>query len=159
MPYDVDPILLSYMGGIMDGEGSILITKSNRGRAESKSPSYTVRVSVSMCDSEIPKLFFNTFGGSFSKRDRTKDIMHKTSYEWILSSKKTIDFLESIIPYIRIVRKIETAGLCLEFQKHVSDLNIKGKILTKNELDYREKCYLRSKQLNHRGKENESVQN
>ena len=104
-----------------------------------------------MCDKEIPILFYNTFGGSLQKRRRTLSMKHKMSYEWILSSKNSIEFLEIIIPYLRVNRKIETANIYLEFQKHVSDLNIKYKQLGKEELNYREIFYLKCKELNHRG--------
>lgn len=148
MPYDNS--FLGYVGGIMDGEGSISICKTHRNRSSNKNPSYNVRISVSMCDKEIPWLLFQTFGGSFQERQR-KNEKYKPSYDWIISNKNSIYFLETIFPYIKINRKLETAKLCLEFQTHISDKNIKGKRLSDEELNYRENCYVQSKQLNHRG--------
>jgi hypothetical protein len=151
MQDSIDNEVLAYIGGILDGEGCILISKSNRTRKENKNPVYSTRISVSMCDKEIPELFYKLFGGSLQKRHRSKNRKHKPTYEWILSTKKCIHFLEIIIPFLRIERKIKTARICLEFQKHVTNKNIKGKRLTKEELDFREEMYLFSKEFNHRG--------
>lgn len=141
---------VKYLAGIMDGEGSISIACSHRTRKSNKNPSYCVRISVAMCDKEIPWIFFQVFGGYFGQRNR-KTFNHKASFDWVASSKSSIEILELLLPSLRCERKIKTAKLCLELQKHIADKSVKFKKLTKDELIYRNSLYVLSKELNKRG--------
>jgi hypothetical protein len=88
----------SYIAGIMDGEGCIATSNDTRNGCP------TVRIAVSMADSYIPQWLHEKFSGSFIyiKRNR-KHLNERTQYVWSVSkSIDVINFLEKIIPYLKI---------------------------------------------------------
>lgn len=57
-----EAVLLAYMAGIFDGEGSVGITKTQPRRYTN--PRYTARVMIGMTEKEIVQLFADRYGGS-----------------------------------------------------------------------------------------------
>ena len=102
---------IAYMAGIFDGEGCISIGKHQR--RKNWNPTYSLKISVVMCNPYIPKLFQMAFGGRIDCYER---VGYKLPHwNWHLDSKNTIPFLEAIMPYLRLKR--DEARLALEFQK------------------------------------------
>jgi hypothetical protein len=143
---NTDPYFLSYLAGLMDTDGSFSIKREKPSR-KSKSPSHTPVILLSMV--AIPSLNFikdNCIEGRIIII-KAKNARFYQSYRFgIYSKTEAISFLEKVIPYLKI--KKAAAECLLEFCKNsVRTAYGKGG-LSESELEFRENCYMRLKELN-----------
>jgi hypothetical protein len=102
----VDTEELAYAAGLFDGGGSITLTRQR----DSRSPS--PQVSIASTDYEVVSWFRERFGGSIvTKQPRQSN--HSVSYDWRLTDRRALAFLEIIRPYLVIERKIRRIDLLL----------------------------------------------
>jgi hypothetical protein len=101
----------AYLAGIVDGEGSIYITKS-------KDKQFTAGLKVAMNDKPALVLFQSVFGGKISKGTRKIDKRNNKLYApaWVLQYRSLND-IKSIItkltPFLQVKRK--QAQIVLDF--------------------------------------------
>ena len=98
-------LLLSYMAGFVDADGSISIV------TVAKKKRYIPKVAATNCNYEIIELFKNNFGGKIRKRVR-KNKNWRDCYEWSLTCRKAGKVIEQLFPYL-IIKK-EQAALALQ---------------------------------------------
>jgi len=126
-----------YLAGIIDGEGSLIISRSDRGSYMN----YYGRIQVKNTDYRLIKWLLDHFGGSVHVHKPSDPIKHSMGYSWYYGgdqhSKETL--LLALLPYL-IVKK-ESAINLIEFFRLVGQTNPKK----------REELYQRSLYLNHRG--------
>ena len=102
----VDVEELAYAAGLFDGEGSISLVRHRDNRTHSP------QVSVASTDYEVVIWFQKRFGGSVvTKQPRMSN--HSVSYDWRLTDRRALAFLELIRPYLVIERKIRRIDLLL----------------------------------------------
>ena len=108
---DID-LALAYAAGIIDGEGSICITKQKRADC---SIGYTYRLfaQVGMADPEVPLWLKQTFGGSLCLTPAKGS--WSSYYTWTITTRQSAGFLYQILPYLKI--KKGQVEIALEFQK------------------------------------------
>ena len=147
----MNKVQLSYIAGIVDGEGSINICRVQ----QKDCLYYSLKVAVEMSNKTVPEYLLKTTGtGSLRSRKRYNSQtgkQYKTAYEWMVSSKKAVDFLKLIKPYL--VQKTEEVNVAIEYQKTVTNnvnVNKKGrftKIITRQLLEKRTELYKKLKEL------------
>jgi hypothetical protein len=100
---------LSYLAGIMDGEGAIFIT---RDVYASKNPVYRCETRVGMIDQKPIMRLYNAFGGTWLLE---KPYHHKRPmYRWLGSNREVLVYtLNLLMPYLDV--KKEQAILALQF--------------------------------------------
>lgn len=128
----MDRKALSYVGAIIDGEGSIFISK-----IITKSNKLNLRLNISVANTckELISFLDKRFKGNVTKIN-SKQANRQNYWVWrIWKNEDIIIFLEKIIPYLIIKRK--QGELALEFAK--SRLNILKK--PRNELHYKNSDY------------------
>ncbi len=103
MNYDVEA---AYTAGIIDGEGSISLTRNRKSRWPSP------QVSVASTDKELLEWLHTRFGGSITTKQPRKQ-EHSISYDWKLTDRRALSLLKLIRPFLIIRRKIERADLLL----------------------------------------------
>jgi len=133
---------LAYIAGIVDGEGTVGIARMRR--KESKSWTYTLRVSVQMSAEFIARWLQFSFGGRVYPR-RWSGQNWKAQYQWVISGEEAGGFLKAILPYLRLKRA--QAELVFRF------MEIKGKGQRANAFEryIQELHYQEIKKLNRRG--------
>jgi isocitrate dehydrogenase len=103
----MDNLTLSYMAGIVDGEGSISIVSVHRTKQ------HVCKISVANCNYKIIELFSKNFGGKIRarkhKHERAKN--WKTCYEWSITAFKAHDLVKAIFPYL-IIKKRQAVLVC-----------------------------------------------
>lgn len=116
-----DAVDLSYAAGIVDGEGCIHIGNTySRAVQAKKNKSHVLTVRVVTTDNVITPWFLQKFGGTFYTYQR-REISKKTgklnkSYKiWQMKSDKAGEFLQLILPYLKL--KQRRAEVALEFLK------------------------------------------
>lgn len=119
-------LMLSYLAGFFDGEGSINILKRLR---KNFSPEHTLTVAIGQRDGETLDWVKDSFGGNIHlvKRDN--------SYFWYCSNKKALDFLKEVLPFLRY--KKPQAELAVRFYSERSDK--RSKPVPKDEIQRRER--------------------
>jgi len=97
---------LAYAAGLFDGEGSISLVRQKNNR------SHSPQVAVASNDYEVLEWFQKRFGGSIvTKQPRMPT--HSVSYDWRLTDRRALTFLQLIRPYLVIERKIQRIDLLL----------------------------------------------
>lgn len=102
----VDDTELAYAAGLFDGEGSISLVRQRTNR------SHSPQVAVASVDYEVVRWFQKRFGGSIVTKQPRKS-NHSVSYDWRLTDRRALRFLELICPYLVIERKIRRVDLLL----------------------------------------------
>ncbi len=99
-----EPELLAYLAGIIDGEGSIVMTKFKEGRYPVGGS--TARISVANTDLLLMKWLVRTFGGHYHLNgDWQRWGGTKPCYHWVLNGSATaVACLTAVIPYLRVKR-------------------------------------------------------
>ena len=91
---------LSYAAGLMDGEGCISISTDQR-----------LSVTLAMADNEAVDWLHETFGGSvrtfFNKPNG------RLMYQWTATADIQYMFLESILSYLKLQRRVKTVRVAL----------------------------------------------
>jgi hypothetical protein len=102
----VDSEELAYAAGLFDGESSISLVRHRENRTHSP------QVWIASTDCEVFSWFQERFGGSIvTKQPRMSN--HSVSYDWRLTDRRALAFLELIRPYLVIERKIRRIDLLL----------------------------------------------
>ena len=96
----------AYAAGILDGEGSIQLSRIR----QSRWPSPTI--SVASTDREMLEWLRSRVGGTIIQK-RTYKPHHSRSFEWKLTDRRALHFLEIIRPFLVIERKMRRCDLLL----------------------------------------------
>ena len=134
---------LSYLGGIIDGEGHILIAK-NRGK-------YRTRLRVVNTDRKLLDWLLESFKGNVYRAKTYKE-NHKDKYEWYLNGYKAYKLLKLVDSFLLLKR--EQAKIAEEFWYNCARVNERRRGIKKplwmkvREEEY----YQQMKKLNKRGK-------
>lgn len=107
----------SYAAGLIDGEGTITLSK-NKSSDKFRKPA----ISVSSTTYELLQFLKNHYGGSIS-RHKTYQDHHKESWSWKLSYNKAIDFIQIILPYLKEPEKVRRCTLIITEYKTLTPRN------------------------------------
>lgn len=90
-----------YLAGIIDGEGSLIISRSDRGNYMN----YYGRIHVKNTDMRLMKWLVNNFGGNIHV-NKPKSHLHSVAYSWYFAgnAKSKEDLLLALMPYLIIKR-------------------------------------------------------
>jgi sulfite reductase beta subunit-like hemoprotein len=135
-----DPAVLGYLAGLLDGEGSVIVTRT-RGRG-SVNDSVSARVIITNTDLPLIEWLLAEVGGSFVPKKRMKD-HHRQAYQWLLGGRNAAAFLLAVIPYLRIKKAQAEAGL--RILETVGDRNTR---LTDEVMEIREEAFAEVRRLN-----------
>jgi hypothetical protein len=126
-----------YLAGIIDGEGSLIISRSNRGSYMN----YYGRIHVKNTDYRLIEWLLAKFGGNVHEHIPSDPIKHAKAYSWYFSGdahdKEVL--LLGLMPYL-IVKK-EQAKILIEFFRMTGEVNPAK----------REVLYQKNSTLNRRG--------
>jgi len=88
--------------------------------------SYRVAVSVTNIKEQVPAWFLSTFGGRISQTSVTRSAgKHFCSvYKWQLQCRKAADFLELIVPYLKLKKERSEAAIKLARMHRVKSDNL-----------------------------------
>lgn len=100
----------AYVAGLFDGEGSVGITY-RRWASKSTMMTYQTKASIGMIDQDSILWVVGTFGGHYDTTCRTKS--GNTIHRWTLHCRKAADFLELIVPYLKLKKARAEAAIKL----------------------------------------------
>jgi len=103
----------AYFACMIDGEGSILLTR--HAKNEHRAPA----ISVTSTTIEFLEALKDRFGGNICKQKVYK-AHHKQSWVWKVTHNKAISLLEKVSPYMLDPRKVGRAKLILSEYKQVT---------------------------------------
>ncbi len=105
----------AYYAGIFDGEGTIGMYAIGK-KTLNQRRTYCLRVQVVSTDEWIIQSLKFAFGGNIFIEARKNNPRWATAYRWFLQKRRTIGFLETILPYLRLKRP--QAELALKYLRH-----------------------------------------
>lgn len=110
---------LAYTAGIMDGEGCIHIRRQWDKRYKG-CYKYTMMVYLTSTDEWLPRWLQLAWGGSVSLNDRRKENPKwKPAYQWSIASKKALEFLLAILPYLILKKPQAEIAIAFQFRQKV----------------------------------------
>jgi hypothetical protein len=112
----MNPLVLAYLAGIVDGEGYIGIKRTMR--KDSVSPIFHERIQVRMIHEPAIKLLADTLGGNYY-REKMGQRQGRPLYCWQASDALACDILRALLPYLRI--KDGNARAVLELRASKAD--------------------------------------
>lgn len=144
---------LSYIGGLIDGEGAIMITKSTTGFKGfiRKNPTFTPRIKIQMTRRECLDFIVESTGmGKIKDHGVRKSRPNRRGlFEWQVHSSKAKEFLDEIEPYL--ILKKPQAKLMREYFDNVKFVRHCRLGIPAEELAFREDVYEKMRKLNERG--------
>jgi hypothetical protein len=138
---------LAYLAGIIDGEGSIMLWKSEI--SPKKRGQFNLRVNVSTTDKCLMNWLYENFGGTIYELNAPsrKNKPHwKQQYIWQVNRPDILKFLKNIYPFLVI--KKERCEVAIRFRETFEK---RERNLSKETYDLRLNLYLQMKHLNYRG--------
>ena len=103
---------LSYFAGLFDGEGCIGIRRSNYRKG--RYTALCLVCTVGMANLWMLESLKFAFGGGVYPTKK-KQTQHKDLWEWTISSRQALAFLEAVLPYLKLKRA--EAEVAINFQK------------------------------------------
>lgn len=108
---------LAWLAGIIDGEGSICLSKLHSNTTR------TVVVSVANTDLEILNRCQSIAGKGCRVNVKKYKDHHTQAYDWRVTSDNALSLLRSILPYLTHSVKVARANLLLDKYKEVTPRN------------------------------------
>jgi hypothetical protein len=105
---------LVYTAGLIDGEGTVTLSKGNKFR-------YPV-VSVTSTSKELIDFLHETFGGTVVIQKIYKH-NHKPSWSWRLTYDRAIEFIQQIRPFMKEHSKCKRCDMILSTYKTITNRN------------------------------------
>ena len=135
--------ILAYTAGIIDGEGSIRISRQKRNACRSGSE-YNFEIVVVNSNEWLIQWLKMQYGGYIYRAHLLPP--RKDCWRWVLRSNNGASFLKLILPYLNL--KKPQAGIAIKFQKR----RRRGGYLTNKELTDQETSFNLMRNLNKKGK-------
>jgi hypothetical protein len=99
----------AYAAGFFDGEGTVYCaTNYNSGR-----PSPSVLVCISNTDIRPLEALRARWGGSLLSRKKSRNPAWRTQWQWVLSTRSAVKFLESLLPFLITKREVAVEAIAL----------------------------------------------
>ncbi|MET0514500.1 MAG: LAGLIDADG family homing endonuclease [Nitrospiraceae bacterium] len=91
----LEPVHASYIAGLIDGEGTVTLTRLSRNRQRG------LAVTISNTERDILEHVFRLIGvGKITNKRRSKS-HHVPSYTYQITNRQALDLLKQICPYMR----------------------------------------------------------
>ena len=128
----LSPTDTAYIAGLIDGEGTITLSRKHRNENR--------QLSVSISNTEIGLLEYvlETVGAGKITRKRTSQAHHTPSFTYAISNRQALSLLEQIHPYLKTYKSDRSA---LVLQKYIALTPRNGKYSeeqSKNRLAFKE---------------------
>lgn len=108
----------AYIAGIIDGEGSIMLTKFHKNQLPAPC------ISIASTSLELLQWIKNKTGfGSIKSKKNYNPIAHKDSFTYTIRYDEAISLLKEIEPYLVIEQKKQRAKLILNEYKNLTPRN------------------------------------
>jgi hypothetical protein len=103
---DLPPEQAAYLAGLIDGEGTITLTRIHRNENR------RLVVSISNNDRSLLKFVRAAIGAGRITTKRTYSERHAPSFAYQISSRQALDLLRQLVPYLKTYR-VKRAKLAL----------------------------------------------
>jgi len=113
---ELTPEVAAYIAGIIDGEGTITLTRVHA--TENR------RLVVSVANTELPLLHFvrDAIGAGKITRKRVVRSHHTPSFHYFLSSAQALELLRQVLPYLQTYKRAR-ADLALRHYRSLTPRN------------------------------------
>lgn len=128
----------AYFAGLLDGEGTVGIRTVHK--TNSLRVSFALQIAITNCDRSVLDEASAIWGGGVYVQQRRG----KPVYRWA-ASRRPVDFLRDVLPYVRIKRQQVLIALAL-----VESIERCGRVVPPEEWDYRRQLQAECRNFNQR---------
>lgn len=152
------PIILAYLAGIIDGEGSI--SAGSYAFTKVGTPQFTTYLSVTSTDKVLVEWLSENFGGKFHAYKKSQ-IAHNSTrlpYRWQITGNRLLDICNQVLPFMVIKGKQIEIMIKMRntFNKRSYMNTRRGAILSSDLIEYRfalvkelRSCHIRTSSIKH----------
>lgn len=138
-------VLYAYLAGIIDGEGTIRIDKTDYSQKRMRSPQYLAQICIGMNDKQVLDLLKETFGGGNVREERVPD--RRSVWRWAATGRFRVPpILRMLLPYLKTKRR--HAEIVIDFCENWVRPYVSRNGVDPQELQRREEAYLKVRKLN-----------
>lgn len=141
----------AYAAGIIDGEGSIVISELPTNGRDRKTPLFVSSVQVVMCNEEIPRWLMERFGGNVHPY-KARQPHHKDAFQWKVTSRRAVRVCELVRPYLRLKHRHADVLCGLYSDSRIMFGKGGGKMISPEEVAARHEYAVAMRHLNSRGR-------
>jgi len=150
--HSLSEIQAAYLAGLIDGEGSIAVSRKRDCSGVRRGYSYRLNLSISNTDTDLVQWCLKVTGvGTIGRCCSTNPLRHKAATRWTVWTRQAAQVLEQVVPHL--VSKRQHAELALEFQYRAS--NVASRVgrfgLSDAEWQWQVDTHARMARLNRRG--------
>lgn len=102
-------LIIAYIAGIVDGEGSIVIERTKN--------HYKARLHISSSSREIVDFCQSSFDCGHVYKYNDHQPNHRLAYQWVVNSKMAQRVLLELLPYLILKKRQAIIGIALESRK------------------------------------------
>ena len=147
-------LLLAYAAGIIDGEGTLII--SVRHQTKERQMTFCSRIAVGMNNVRPLDLLYGLFGGSIrTKSTRSKSGKYRNGFVWEISGEKAKHVSKMLLPFLKVKREQAEILIRLQTRIRVGKRRSKGKVrigfpyrLSQHEVEKRRELYWMMRKAN-----------
>jgi len=145
-----NPLHLSYMAGIIDGEGCFFINKLPKKEGDGyKTEHYRGILKIDNTDVRLLDWIDKVFSGTNSARCRSTSSrkFEREVFTWVASGDRLLDLCEQVLPYL-VIKKDHCENM-INFRKTYTN-QIGSNKLSEETILIRQECLEKSRKLNSR---------
>ena len=147
-----DPVVMSYIAGIFDGEAYIGVTRQKAAKSGGKRRNdfYSLMIQVKATDKRMTDYLLEHVGGYYRTENR-RTINGKLVHNWAIDGDRASSLLLAIRPYL--VCKRDQADIGIRFRGSFGPIYCKSGT-PRSVVEFRHECYERLKEIHgqHSGK-------
>jgi hypothetical protein len=124
---------VAYCAGVLDGEGTIAITRNRPRGPTQHSPSFGLIVSVSNTNNALILFLCSLWGGTVIVSSKPKG-NRRAAYRWLISGRKAVPFLKAVLPFLIIKRAEAELGIKFQSTKHYGPKRLSEKTINERQI-------------------------
>lgn len=92
-----------YIAGMIDGDGTITITRDTHGRASGYNGN--IILSLDQCDPSVILLLYTKYGGTYELKQVGSKQNSRNRHRWVMSGPRAIQMIDAIFPHLILKKK------------------------------------------------------
>lgn len=138
----------AYLAGVIDSDGCISISKMKARTHGATNARYVLTINVVNTSETLMRWLVERFGGRYKVRRRASE-KHRATFDWWFNNAKAADLLKTIERHLLV--KGEQAAVGIELIRGWRTNHGRGATTSPDEVERRERLYLRMRGLNRTG--------
>jgi hypothetical protein len=103
--YIAPPLVLAYLAGVIDSDGSITVKYAKTRESKGFAPDFAEYITITQVNPEAIELLYKFFNGSNITTKKGGSAKSRPLYRWNASNRSAVQVIKALLPYLRIKRR------------------------------------------------------